>query len=224
MDSGALALRIDRALSEKWGALTRDKVRFQKVCGDFSREAIRAHPWEVARLSVTKCALAFAREEGPSRFVPENFWREQLKENEDRWPDNPRELELYYGCSWQEYDALAAAGAARTLPVQPWFDRFARFFSFTHDLHDFFPDRYAVRPTWLGLFALAGLVCAVWRWRELTILWLPLSLYLATVFAVGDRVDRYVQPVEWVGLVLAAVALDSLIEGILRGFRRRPTA
>ena len=56
-------------------------------------------------------------------------------------------------------------------------------------------------------------------WRELTILWLPLTLYLATVFAVGDRVDRYAQPVEWVGLVLAALALDTLLARI---FSRMP--
>ncbi len=207
--------RADVQISEKWGALTREKQRFQRVCGDFAREAILAHPLEVARLSVTKCILAFAREEGPSRFAPENFWREQIKENEDRWPDNPRELELYYGGSQADYNALAIEGAARRQPLHPWFDRFALTFSFARDGHDVSAERYDIRPTLLGLLALAGIGCAVWRFRELTILWLPLALYLASVFAVGDRVDRYVQPVEWMGLVLAALALDMLFARIL---------
>jgi hypothetical protein len=100
-------------------------------------------------------------------------------------------------------------------------NHFARAFSFTRDGHDILPERYDVRPTWLGAFALAGLVIAMWRSRQLAILWLPLSLYLATVFAVGDRVDRYVQPVEWVGLVLAALALDVVIVFLTQLFRRK---
>ena len=60
------------AISEKWAALTKDKPRFIKVCGDFAKEAIRAHPFEVARLSITKCALAFARIDAPSRLEPRN--------------------------------------------------------------------------------------------------------------------------------------------------------
>ncbi len=210
------------AISEKWAALTKDKPRFTKVCGDFAKEAIRAHPFEVARLSIVKCALAFARDDAPSRLAPAGFWKEQLDDNEDRWVDNPKELELFYGFDKSRYDAIAADGATRKFPAKEFLNGFARAFSFTRDGHEISPDRYDVRPTWLGVLALAGLCCAMWRSRELAILWLPLTLYLATVFAVGDRVDRYVQPVEWVGLVLAAVAVDALLGTAARGFFRKP--
>ena len=203
-------------ISEKWGALTKDKPRFVKVCGDFAKEAIRAHPFEVARLSITKCALAFARNDAPSRLTPAGFWKEQIDDNEDRWIENPKELELFYGFDKARYDAIAAEGATRRFPSKTFFDGFARTFSFARDGNDISADRHYVRPSWLGWLALAGLAISFWRWRTLTILWLPLTLYLATVFAVGDRVDRYVQPVEWVGLILAAVALDALIARIFR--------
>lgn len=207
--------RPDAAMSEKWAALTKDKPRFIKVCGDFSREAIRAHPLEVARLSITKCALAFARDHGPSRLLPSEFWREQVGVNGSRWDEKAEELELFYGFDQTRYDAIAAEGAARRFPPFNFLNSFARFFSFACDGHEISEERHDVRPTWLGFLALAGLACAVWRSRELGILWIPLTLYLATVFGVGDRVDRYVQPVEWIVLVLVALALDTLLARIL---------
>ena len=199
------------AISEKWAALTKDRPRFVKVCGDFAKEAIRAHPFEVARLSIVKCALAFSRNDAPSRLAPIGFWKEQLDDNDERWIDNPKELELFYGFDQARYAAVAAEGARANFPIREKLARFARAFSFASDGHEIADDRHDVRPTWLGFLALAGLLIAVRRSRKLTILWLPLTLYLATVFAVGDRVDRYVQPVEWVGLVLAALALDALL-------------
>ncbi len=199
------------ALSEKWAVLARDHVRFTRVCGDFAREAIRARPIEVARLSITKCALAFARDHGPARLDPADFWREQTGVNVSRWEDHPRELELFYRFDQTRFEAIAAEGATRKFPPRDFLERFARAFSFARDGHEISEDRHDVRPTWLGFIALAGFACAVWRSRELAILWLPLTLYLATVFAVGDRVDRYVQPVEWIVLILAALALDTLL-------------
>jgi hypothetical protein len=214
--------RPNLRISDKWAALTHDKPRYIKVCGDFAKEAIRAHPFEVARLSITKCALAFAREDAPSRLLPRSFWKEQIEENEDRWTENPKELELFYGFSKDRFDEVAAEGAQRQFPWHHLLNRFAHAFSFTRDGHDISPERYDVRPTWLGVLALVGLAIAMVRSRQLAILWLPLSLYLATVFAVGDRVDRYVQPVEWIGLVLAALALDAVIVSLARLFRRKP--
>ena len=203
-------------VSEKWAALTKDKLRFINVCGDFAKEAIRAHPFEVAKLSITKCALAFARDDAPSRLALAGFWKEQIDDNDGRWDENPKELELFYGFERERYDVIAAEGATRSFLRKKFFDGFAKTFSFARDGHEISDERYDVRPTFLGCLALAGLAISIWRWKTLTILWLPLSLYLATVFAVGDRVDRYVQPVEWVGLVLAAVALDALIARIFR--------
>ena len=202
------------AISEGWAALTKDKPRFIKVCGDFAKEAIRAHPFEVARLSITKCALAFARIDAPSRLDPRSFWKEQIDDNDGRWNEDPKQLELFYGFDQARYEAVAAEGKARTFAPKTWLDGFARTFSFARDGNDISKDRHDVRPSWLGWLALAGLTISLWRWKTLAILWLPLSLYLATVFAVGDRVDRYVQPVEWVGLILAALALDAVLHRI----------
>ena len=209
------------ALSEKWAALTKDKPRFTKVCGDFAKEAIRAHPFEVARLSIVKCALAFARDDAPSRLAPVGFWKEQIDDNDERWIENPKELELFYEFDKSRYDAVAAEGAGEVFKARGFLNDFARAFSFARDGHEISDARHDVRPTWLGVLALAGLGVAVWRSRELAILWLPLTLYLATVFAVGDRVDRYVQPVEWAGLVHAAVAVDALLGLAVRAFSRR---
>ena len=153
--------------------------------------------------------------------MPANYWKEQLGENKDRWVDNPKELELYYEYDQARYEAIAAEGATRRYAPNELLNSFARTFSFARDGHEISNDRYDVRPSWLGWLALAGLAVSLWRWKTLTILWLPLTLYLATVFAVGDRVDRYVQPVEWVVLVLAALALDTLL-ALVTAMRTRP--
>ena len=43
-----------------------------------------------------------------------------------------------------------------------------------------------------------------------SLVWLPSFPYLVGVFAVGDKVVRYLLPVEWVGFVSIAIGFESL--------------
>jgi len=83
--------------------------------------------------------------------------------------------------------------------------------------------------TWIGWLWLGGVLAAFFKpWRGL--LWfvvLPTTLYLLSVFSVGDAVSRYLLPAEWSAYLLAAVALDALIAAATTGkstFLRRRLA
>ena len=58
-----------------------------------------------------------------------------------------------------------------------------------------------------------------------SILWLPLGLYLVIVFAVGDRVSRYLEPVEAVMFILIVIGLDVVLDALTALWKSvRPTS
>ena len=58
-----------------------------------------------------------------------------------------------------------------------------------------------------------------------SILWLPLGLYLGIVFAVGDRVSRYLEPVEAVMFILIVIGLDVVLDALTALWKSvRPTS
>jgi hypothetical protein len=52
------------------------------------------------------------------------------------------------------------------------------------------------------------------------LLWLPVALYVFAVFAVGDSVRRYLHPVDWVGIVIIAIGLDTIATLVAGGLGR----
>jgi hypothetical protein len=74
----------------------------------------------------------------------------------------------------------------------------------------------SVRPFgWL--IALGLLLCLRPSFvRRAALLLIPTSLYVMAVFAVGDALPRYLHPIEWVGFVLAILALELLVRLVLR--------
>jgi hypothetical protein len=54
------------------------------------------------------------------------------------------------------------------------------------------------------------------RWRETAPLWLPLGLFLVIIFSIGDSVPRYLQPVDWIGIIFVGVGLDWVLDWLWR--------
>jgi hypothetical protein len=66
---------------------------------------------------------------------------------------------------------------------------------------------------WLAILGLA-MALLPGRCRRTSLLWLPLLLYLGIIYAVGDSVSRYLQPIEWTVFVLMAFGLDTIMDGL----------
>jgi hypothetical protein len=70
-----------------------------------------------------------------------------------------------------------------------------------------------LHPAWFGLLALFGFLTCLRpsRWRETSPLYLSLGFFLVIIFSIGDSVARYLQPVEWIGIVFVVLGLDWLL-------------
>ena len=70
-----------------------------------------------------------------------------------------------------------------------------------------------IKLTWLGWLLALGLVACLAPRHFVcrALLWFPVALYLFFIFGVGDAVRRYFHPVEWVGLVIIAIGLDTVL-------------
>ena len=70
-----------------------------------------------------------------------------------------------------------------------------------------------LHAAWFGLLALFGFLTCLRpsRWRETAPLWLSLGIFLLLIFGIGDAVTRYLQPIEWIGLIFVALGLDWLL-------------
>ena len=67
--------------------------------------------------------------------------------------------------------------------------------------------------TWLGWLLALGLVACLAPRHFVcrALLWFPVAIYLFVIFGIGDAVRRYLHPVEWVGLVIIAIGLDTVL-------------
>jgi hypothetical protein len=219
--------RYPDKVSAEWAALTRDRPLFSKVCSTFSHEALLAHPFRFAQLTGAKIMLAMKADWARSTFAPEAFWRKQEEINPKRWIKNAREMQMAFGVKDRaEYDALVAERRTRTFAPLPFLHGVSWNFGFVKADFNEQTRALAFQVTWLGWLAVLGFGVALlpWRFKGLVVLWLPAVLYLGTVFAIGDRLPRFVHPIEWVGWVLAAVAVDALLTGACGIFRRKSSS
>lgn len=209
-------------VSPAWAALTRDRGRFSDVCGTLSREALLTHPVKFAQFVGLKCLIAIRAEYARGNFRPEIFWEKQDVIAGEFWKKNAREMRMMYGLDEAGYAALSAEGRTRQFGAMALLDWVAWNFSVVEADFDEKTRAFSLKARWMGVLALLGLAACMTprRFGASMILWLSLGLYCATVFAVGDRVPRFIHAVEWVNWVLAAIALDVILCGAWCAVRR----
>lgn len=205
--------RPDAELGPEYAAFANDKARFSKVAKTLSRDAVLSHPVEFAKLTFLKVLVAGSYRDHDNRLLPASFWMEQEESHGHRWERHPQEMALLYEMDEPAYRVMAAERAQRKIWFEPqlaWFNRV----QWLHTEPGPPGNEPRIRLAPLGWLLALGLVGALLPGRcvRTSILWLPLLLYLAIVFAVGDRLPRYLQPVEWVMFVLIAIGLDVILD------------
>ena len=213
-------------LGPEYAEFSRDAERFTKVASALGREAVLAHPLEYARLVLQKALVAGSNRDHDKRLVPADFWSDQQDSSDDRWHDRPKEMAMIYEMSEPDYRALVAERSQRTLWFAPQVRAFGRV-----QWVDAEPGPPGAAPRlrlaplgWLLVLGMAGALLPG-RFTRTSLLWLPLVLYIVMVFAVGDRLSRYFQPVEWAMFALIAIGLDAVLDALAAAWKSvRPAA
>ena len=58
------------------------------------------------------------------------------------------------------------------------------------------------------------------RFARTSLLWLPLLIYVSVVFALGARVSRCSQPIEWAMFVLIVIGLDVVLDALAAAWKK----
>ncbi|MEI6033759.1 MAG: hypothetical protein WCS65_05710 [Verrucomicrobiae bacterium] len=201
-------------LGPEWVALLRDKKKFYSVTKSLAISAFLNNPYGCARLSIERFFIAGETNRQPrAEFDPARFHKAMVEENSLRWQEKPVELELLFRMSQVGFENWTASFP----PIHPSANALLRWTA------DFFswgvarqggagkPPIFGIR--WPGWLVLLGLLFCLAPGRAFAFLpvWAPSLVYVAACFSVGDAIGQYLQPVEWTGIVLAAIALDSLL-------------
>ena len=205
-------------VSPGWAKLAGRQAEFSAVCKTFAHEAILSHPIEFSKLTLTKIALAFSNREANSRLDPVRFWRDQNEKADGRWKNSRDEMERLYGMDEASYNRLVAERVTRNFPFTKNLKQLADNLSPVIDRVDSKTNQPYWFITWWGWLSLMGLGFCLTpsRFAATSVLWLPSLLYVGSVFAVGDRLNRYVLPVDWVLFICVAIGLDALLTMAMR--------
>ncbi|MEO7932935.1 MAG: hypothetical protein ABIT76_07245 [Chthoniobacterales bacterium] len=208
-----------------WARVARDGKHFSRVCRAFAFEGLRSDPLTFLRFTLQKIALSLSENGCIERLEPKKFWHDQNAENATRWKKTPpKELALLYRLDASEYQRMAELGAARKFTPITAIYRIADCWGWFQESLSPQGNTLALRTS--GWLALAGLLCT-WlpgRFQRFSILWLPAAFYAITVFAMGDRLPRYAYLLNWLGVILAAIALDTVLAVLARFIPQRAEA
>ncbi len=212
----------DQTLGPEWAKLldeSKKKTKFLQVCRDLATDAILHAPVTYAGMVLRKIGIVLSDETTPGMGMsPRFFWAGQLKDNEDRWVRHPDEMQLLYKLNEDGYAQLAKDRRHENAGYLPYVYGFSHVFAWMHHSEKDPAGKRRLYPAWFGMLALFGFLTCLRprRWRETAPLWLPLGLFLVIIFSIGDSVPRYLQPIDWIGIVLVVLGLDWLLEWIWR--------
>jgi hypothetical protein len=199
-----------------WAELLKDTPRFTTVARNLSMETIRKHPTSFARYTVSSFAIATLKPGVESRFDPVTFWKDQL-EKAKRIEHEPTYIGLALRVDQQAMQRLAFYSRNKKYRLLDFHRRVdAAFRPLQQPPSQQGLATVRIRP--FGWLVALGLFLSLRPslLRRAALLLIPSMVYAVGVFAVGDAVPRYLQPIEWVGFILGILALEFLIHHGMR--------
>lgn len=210
-------------LGPEWAALAKDDEKYSKVAGGFAKEAVLSNPVGYANLVFMKVMLALSDDNPGWKMIPQEFWRQQTGNDIARWAKKPEEMRIVYELPDEaSYLRMVEERVRRKLWFEEHLKWFTEHFVWTKTKPGDPGEKPLVKVMPLGWMALFGLLTCFLpgRFVATSILWLPAILYLGLVFAVGDAVTRYLQPVEWILFIFIALGFDAILNLFARLFAR----
>jgi hypothetical protein len=212
-----------RVVHPDWAELNRDDKAFSSVSRSLAFDAIRRHPVEFTRFTLLTSGIAMAEGMVNGRMDPPEFWREQWNNTKSRWVEKPSYPRMVFGVDGAGFHRRARRGSTRSYAFLPFLEGVERHLQWMRRQPPG-PDGPSLALTPAGALVGLGAVVSLLRptRRRALMLLLPAVLYGFGVFAVGDAVSRYLQPVEWIGIILAGLAIDAGGDLVVWLVRRRP--
>lgn len=196
----------------EWENLVRDERRFKKVALSLAVSGIIESPMAYSRMVAEKILLAASDCTPAEKFLAATFWSEQLQVK--HLLRDPKKIPFLFGMSADRLEVEAAASAKFDYAAGHFLERVASLFTWSVAVRGAPGQQPVFGLRWIGWLALAGLlVCLIPpRTFPMLVIWAPSLAYLLFCYGIGDDVRRYLQPVEWMGWLLAAVFLDALFQ------------
>lgn len=219
----------ETTFNTNWAELIRKKSLYQSVMRAFWTDAVLMRPIQMFRFTLLKIQIAASRFPRAEMYLPSSYWRvHQRAINKHRLSKklsahdyfNAR-LKIPFNLSYAQYNNIALQGSKKKFQLYPlisWFDknlgwmgRSTNTTSSSPGTKEKFPSLYLKAMGYFSILGtISGLLCSPKRLKILALL-IPSCLYLAGSFTVGDALSRYLQPVEWIGFILAGVFFDVII-------------
>lgn len=215
-----------KRLGEEWAKLVKDERRFKQVSATLAFDAILHSPLDYSRLVGGKMLVAGSDYKPNSKLEPAVYFQEQFQVK--HFVRNPEIVPLLFDTTADELPNLAKDVSERNFGPYAFLGGVASFFSWSTAVQAEPGHRPELGLRWTGWLLLAGFLLCLTpsRFRLLLMVWAPSLTYLLVCFGVGDAVRRYLQPVEWAGLVLVLIALDGLLrlaDALIRILKLRGT-
>lgn len=210
----------DTTFSVEWAELVRDKNMKSKVFRSFWTDAVFNNPLNFARLTFLTFQIALSKSIANARFEPQKFWRGQITNIRIRMEQKPYYYRRPFGVSDnQAILTISKRGSSKNFLAQPLMIGMNQYFGWMKVDRNKSVNKnkgkagkityISLKP--MGLAAIFGMIGGMifsTKRLKLMTLFVPLFLYLAGSYSVGDAVSRYLHPVEWLGIVFAGVTID----------------
>ena len=207
-----------------WAELVTNKELYPKVLRAFWTDAILRNPIRFSRFTMKTFGIALSSSIYRSRVDPQKFWPAQLSRAQNRIQRKPYYFRRLFGIkSWNSFMVLYSNGLQRKFVAYPLMIKMDQYFRWMGRSRpqgpkggkDVFPSLYLRPMGFSAVFGIIGGLIFSAKRLKILILFIPLFLYSAGSFGVGDAISRYLLVIDWIGVIFAGVALDLVISIVL---------
>ena len=212
--------RKSLSFSPQWAELVGNKKEFSKVSRAFWTDAVFHNPIRFGWFTLKTFGIALSSSINKPRLDPQVFWPEQLSNTQERMERKFYYFKRLFGVKdMHSFRVLYENGRKHKYAAYPLMVKMNQYFGWmgrdqvtsSGGAKDLFPSLYLKPMGFSAVFGVIGGITFSNKRLKILILFIPFFLYLAGTYAVGDAVSRYLQPVEWLGVIFAGVALDLVI-------------
>ena len=216
--------RKSLSFSPHWAELVKNKKLFPKVTRAFWTDAVLRNPIHFGWFTLKTFGIALSSSINKPRLDPQKFWPEQLSNTQERMERKFYYFRRLFGIKDRNsFKVLYENSRQRKFAAYPLMVKMNHYFGWmgrdqvtsSGGAKDLFPSLYLKPMGFSAVFGMIGGIAFSEKRLKILILFIPLFLYSAGSFAVGDAVSRYLQPVDWLGVIFAGVALDLVIGLVL---------
>ncbi len=206
----------EEAVSPEWAAyIKKDKEGAYDAMGVLAKEGVMSNPVKWCAFSAIKVLIS---SEGTINWVwfdPKNYWDDMDSSFRAKHEGDDLIKRYYFGVAPEDWSVLVKERSHRTSPVAAWVRIASPHYAWVSMASGKDQD---IKSLFLGMNAILGLAVigisimpVMCGWRVALLVCLPVFFYCMTVFGIGDSLQRYLFPVEWLGWIMVLLPCARLM-------------